>query len=156
MMSPWRQCQSNICARGHTAHLTIKDRLTQQNQGAHQADSPGLNETVSGNAVWIGWEGGDAALHEDPQGHVVVLLDRGLNINHVSQEVLVAWSFILPVICNYILGLVLVLQRSSSSWCADLADRTLTHRCQTSADALSAYIDATEGIKYLDKLITEW
>lgn len=46
---------------------------------------------------------------------MVVLLDRSLNINNVSQEVLVAWSLIQPVICNETIGLVLVLQRVSMS-----------------------------------------
>lgn len=54
-------------------------------------------------------------MYKDPQGHMVVLLDRSLNINNVSQEVLVAWSLIQPVICNETIGLVLVLQRVSMS-----------------------------------------
>lgn len=46
---------------------------------------------------------------------MVVLLDRSLNINNISQEVLVAWSFIQPVIYNETMGLVLVLQRVNMS-----------------------------------------
>lgn len=42
---------------------------------------------------------------------MVVLLDRSLNTDNVSQEVLVAWSLIHPVICNETMGLVLALQR---------------------------------------------
>lgn len=37
-----------------------------------------------------------------------VLLDDGFNINNVSQEVLVAWPLILPVIYNWVTTLVTV------------------------------------------------
>ncbi len=39
-----------------------------------------------------------------------VLLDKRLNINYVSQEVLVAWPLILPVIYNETTTLITVLK----------------------------------------------
>lgn len=91
----------------HTSHthLTIKVHLAEHNHGSHQINSPRLYESISGTTVRIRWKSGDAALHVDPQGHVVVLLDRSLNVNNVSQVVMMAWSLIKPVICNEIMGL---------------------------------------------------
>lgn len=44
-----------------------------------------------------------------------VLLDRCLNMNIVTQEVLVAWSLTLKVNCNQTIELVQVLQRVNMS-----------------------------------------
>lgn len=56
-----------------------------------------LNECVSGAGVHVRCQSGHTAAHIDTEGHMEVLLDSSLNINHLSQEVLVDWPFILEV-----------------------------------------------------------
>lgn len=58
-----------------------------------------VNEGVSGVGVDIMCQSSNTAININTKRHMEVLHDSCLNINQVSQEVLVAWSFMHPVIC---------------------------------------------------------
>lgn len=56
------------------------------------------NEGVSGSGVRVGGHGGHAAVHVDPQRHVVTLGDRRFDVHHVAQEVNTRLPLFLPVL----------------------------------------------------------
>ena len=56
------------------------------------------DEGVSGSGVGVGGHCGHAAVHVDPQRHVVTLGDRRLDVHHVAQEVNTRLPRFLPVL----------------------------------------------------------
>jgi len=61
-----------------------------------------INEGISGVGGCVRFQSSYAAVHIYTEGHVEVLLDDSFNIDGVSQEILVAWPLILPVVCTMI------------------------------------------------------
>ena len=57
-----------------------------------------VDEGVSGSGVGVGGHGGHAAVHVDPQRHMVTLGDRRLDVHHVAQEVNTRLPRFLPVL----------------------------------------------------------
>lgn len=68
-----------------------------------------VNEGIVGVGGPVRRKSSDTVVQVNTEGHVIELLDGSLNINDVSQEVLVDWPLILPVICNEIITLITVL-----------------------------------------------
>lgn len=65
-------------------------------QGLH---SPVVgDEGVTGLRIGIGVGRRHAAVHEDPQRHMVTLKDRRLHVHHVTQEVNTGRPLRLPVL----------------------------------------------------------
>lgn len=72
-----------------------------------------IDEGVVGVGGPVRGKSSYTAVQVNTEGHVIELLDGSLNVNDVSQEVLVDWPLILPVICDEIITLIIKIYKGS-------------------------------------------